>query len=343
MKIFIDIGHPAHVHYFKNFIKIMQNKGHDYFITAREKDISFDLLKKYNLKYKTRGSGGNSFIGKLIYIIKADYILYKFSKIFKPDIFLSFGSPYLAHVSKFLRKPHIAFSDTEHAKYEFMMLLPFKYKIFTPDSFLNHLGKNHYFFKGYMESCYLHPKYFRPNPKSLDYLNLKKNEKFIIVRFVSWNASHDYGHGGINHNQKLFIINKLSNYGKVFISSEDKLPDELEKYKLKIPPEKMHDILHYANLYLGESITMSTESVLLGTPSIVISSLPEMGVPRDLEKYKMSWWFKNFTNDIEVIIDKIFMTPASTFKKIKERIINENDDITDFMVKIIEKEYNIVK
>jgi len=27
MKILIDIGHPAHVHYFRNFIKMMESNG----------------------------------------------------------------------------------------------------------------------------------------------------------------------------------------------------------------------------------------------------------------------------------------------------------------------------
>ncbi len=28
MKILIDIGHPTHLHYFENFIKIMENKNY---------------------------------------------------------------------------------------------------------------------------------------------------------------------------------------------------------------------------------------------------------------------------------------------------------------------------
>ena len=35
MKIFLDIGHPAHVHYFKNFIMEIKNEGHKVLITAR--------------------------------------------------------------------------------------------------------------------------------------------------------------------------------------------------------------------------------------------------------------------------------------------------------------------
>ena len=44
MRIFIDIGHPAHVHYFKNFIWKMEEKGHTIFISARDKEVSFTSL-----------------------------------------------------------------------------------------------------------------------------------------------------------------------------------------------------------------------------------------------------------------------------------------------------------
>ena len=50
MKILIDIGHPAHVHYFKNFIKIMNKKGHETLVVARNRDCIFELLKFENIQ-----------------------------------------------------------------------------------------------------------------------------------------------------------------------------------------------------------------------------------------------------------------------------------------------------
>ena len=51
MKIFVDIGHPAHVHYFKTLIFNLKHKGHEFLITAREKDVSQELLDNYNIPY----------------------------------------------------------------------------------------------------------------------------------------------------------------------------------------------------------------------------------------------------------------------------------------------------
>lgn len=51
LNIFIDIGHPAHVHYFRNFIKVMENNRHRFFVSARDKEVTLSLLNHYQIKY----------------------------------------------------------------------------------------------------------------------------------------------------------------------------------------------------------------------------------------------------------------------------------------------------
>lgn len=92
MRILIDTGHPATVHYFRNFIKIMLAKGHKFCISARDKEVTHQLLDHYKIPYYSRGKGKNSLIGKFSYIPEADFNVYKRARNFKPDLFLSFGS-----------------------------------------------------------------------------------------------------------------------------------------------------------------------------------------------------------------------------------------------------------
>ena len=148
MNILIDIGHPAHVHYFKNFIWIMQDKGHKFSIIARNRGETFDLLRAYNFDFIDRGTGSKNILGKILYLPVSDFLIYKKSKKFKPDLFLSFGSMYAAHVSKLLHKPHIAFDDTEHSTLEHMIYLPFTNLICTPSCFRKSFGKKHIKFDG---------------------------------------------------------------------------------------------------------------------------------------------------------------------------------------------------
>ena len=106
MRILIDIGHPAHVHYFRNFIKIMEGKGHEFLVVARDRQYVFDLLKAYGIKYVSRGKGGSGALGKLFYLKIASIKQYFIAEKFRPDLFLDFGTIYSGFASMMLRKPH---------------------------------------------------------------------------------------------------------------------------------------------------------------------------------------------------------------------------------------------
>ena len=93
-----------------------------------------------------------------------------------------------------------------------------------------------------------------------------------MLRFIGWDASHDINKYGFSDDEKLKLVQYLSKYGDVFISSEGNLLPELEKYRIQIPASKIHHVLHFATLYIGDSQTMATESALLGTPSIRYNS-----------------------------------------------------------------------
>ena len=55
MRVLFDMGHPAHVHFFKNTIKNLKRDGHQVKITARNKEVTLALLKAYGLDYENRG------------------------------------------------------------------------------------------------------------------------------------------------------------------------------------------------------------------------------------------------------------------------------------------------
>lgn len=337
MKILIDLGHPAHIHYFKNFVSILKQKGHEFAFVARDKEVLHTLLKNNNIDYVSRGKGGKSLFGKLFYILYADYIIYKLARKFKPDIFLSFASTYAAHVSKICGKPHIALDDTEHAKFELMMYPPFTKVILNPTCFEKKFSNKQLFFNSYMELFYLHPKYFTPDESILTSYGLKSNEKYFILRFVSWNASHDIGQNGLSYNSKINLINKLSGLGKVLISSEAPLPDELLSYQIKIRPEHLHHFLAFAALYIGEGSTTASECAVLGTPTIYVNSLIVGYCKEQNEKYGLCHHFINENGVIEMaeeIIKNEFSSKRCKTQRLK--MLDEKIDGTAFLVWFIE-------
>lgn len=332
MKILIDIGHPAHVHYFRNFIRLMILDGHKIHVTSRDKEVTFDLLKKYSIPFTSRGRGGKGLLGKLFYILLADIKLIRVGLEFKPDILLSFASMYAAHASFFLRRPHIAFDDTEHSRFEIFLYKPFTKTILNPYCFKKDFGEKQIRFNGFMELSYLRPEYFKPDETILSKLNLVNDEPFVLLRFVSWDAGHDIGEAGFSRIEKLELVKELSKQIKIFISSEGNLPEEIEQFRLPISPEKLHDVLYYSTLYIGEGATTASECSMLGTPAIYVNSL-SAGTLEEQEKLGLLLGFRNHYGVLEKAIE-LLNTPgykAETIRR-KEFMLKKTIDVTAFMV-----------
>ncbi len=336
MKILIDIGHPAHVHYFHYAIKILESKANQIIVTTRDKEVTLNLLQKFSIPYIFTGKNKSTVFGKIFSIIRNDYHIFKTAIKFKPDVFVSFFLPFTAHVGWLLKKPVIGFTDTEHASLSIKLAKRFTDIILTPSCYHRYLGKKQINFNGYMELCYLHPNYFKPDPSILEILGIEKNEKYVILRFVSWTASHDIGHGGLNIEMKLKTIEKLSKYAKVLISSEGKLPEDLRQYQIKISPERIHDALAYASLFVGEGATMASECAMIGTPAIYVNSL-SAGTLEEQEKFGLLFGFRNSKGALEKAIE-LLKSPnlKEEFQNRRKKMLFKKIDVTAFMVWFIE-------
>ena len=252
------MGHPAHVHLFKNTIFNLQRDGHEVKITARNKEVTLALLTAYNLDFENRGEIYTGMMNKAFGMLKIDHTLLRIARKFRPDILVGVHNPYVAHVGAILRKPVIIFTDTENVTIARIITYPFVRTVITPTFFKEPVDpRKHVKIKGLKEVAYLHPSYFTPNPQVLEELGIPLNEKFIIMRFISWGASHDTNLHGIRKGAEKELIRELSHFGKIFITSEKPLDGDLEQYRISVSPEKIHSLLHYAQLYIGEGGTMA--------------------------------------------------------------------------------------
>ncbi len=185
----------------------------------------------------------------------------------------------------------------------------------------------------------MNPKYFIADPKIFNLLGVSENEKYVIIRFVHWNATHDIGHKGIESTYKEKFVEVISKYAKVFISSEVPLPKSLESHKLNIPIDKMHDALAYASLFVGESGTMSSEAALLGTPALNIStSAVGLGSFEELEKRGLMFVIPDNQLALIKAIELITMKNAhDLFTSKLESIKLEYEDINEYLVNFFKK------
>lgn len=341
MRILIDIAHPAHVHYFRNFLKIMEMKGHSCLMTLRDRDPIVDLVTHYNLPHEMRTLKEDEKGTKLKYALTAIKNIYKISKRFNPDLFIDMGTVFASPIAKMMGKPYLAFDDTEASVKARFLHMPFTNYILTPSSFSIDLGEKQIYFNGLMELCYLHENRYAPNPKILSILGIKNNDKYVIVRFVSWNAHHDIGHSGLSLDMKRKAVKGISEYAKVFISSEKELPQALKHYQIKIPPERMHDALAYATMLYGESATMASECAVLGTPAIYLDNEGRGYTDEEEEKYGLVFNFTESMEDQELSIRKsveLLKTAdiKQSWQKKREKMLSEKIDVTAFMVWFIE-------
>lgn len=339
MNVIIDINHPAHVHFFKNIYKILKNKGHIVIITVSKKEINIELLKLYNIEYKDIGSYGHSLFSKIMSFFLLEIRLLFIAIKFKPDIFLGIGSIRASHIAFLMNKKSYVFEDTEHSTEQIALYKPFATKIFTPDCFLDDLGPKQIRYPGYHELAYLHPNQFTPNPEVLKEIGLTEDSKFFVVRFVSWEASHDIGQKGLSLEDKRKLIETLKPHGKIIISSERELPSEFEEYRMTISPTKMHDLLYYATLYVGEGGTMASEAACLGTYSILINPL----IAGTFEELKNKYHLLIQETNIDMLIKNIneFLTNPNKSEEYKinhTNFLNEKIDVTQYMIDLIEKE-----
>jgi predicted glycosyltransferase len=188
-----------------------------------------------------------------------------------------------------------------------------------------------------MELAYLHPNYFTPDPGILNLLQVKPNERYAIVRFVSWGAAHDFGHAGMSLENKRKVIKALSKYAKVFITAEGELPSDLEKHRIRIPFNKMHDALYYSSLLFGESATMASEAAVLGTPSIFMDNDGRGYTDEEEKKYGIVFNFTESPEDQEKAIAKAIeiirqKDGKARYQHTRNKLLNECIDTTQFMI-----------
>ncbi|NMB51885.1 MAG: DUF354 domain-containing protein [Bacteroidales bacterium] len=335
MKIIIDIYHPARVHLYKNFIWEMEKRGHEILVTASDKDVIKYLLDCYNFNHHVIGAYGKTLSEKLVNIPLLDYRMYKIAKKFNPDILI--GSVRAGHVSKILRKPTINFDDDG---YGFSLNYPFLDALVGFSGFKKE-GKKIIKINGYKELAYLGDGYYKPNPDIIRSIGISPNEEFVLLRFVEWSAYHDIGKRGFTIESRKKLIHELEKYARVFISSESRLPPELQKYKIPVPPESIHDLLHYAKLFVSDSQTMTTEAAILGTPAIRSNSFVgnyDMHNFTELEmRYNLIY---NFKEADEAIQQAIELVQQEGLKEIwhdrRKKLLEEKIDVTKFMIWFIE-------
>lgn len=343
MNILVDVGHPAHVHLFRNSIKILEAKGHNIYITTKHINSVIELLNIYNIDFIDFGKKKNSILGKGLFQIKYNYKMIKIARKNKIDI--GFGSSItLAQITPFVKMKALLFDDDDDDVEPLVVKYahPFCNAILSPESLKGkRIKKDTIYYAGFHELAYLHPKLFKPDKTVLSDIGLKEAEPFFIMRFNLFKAHHDVGVCGLSTSQKQKLVKILEPHGKVYITTEGEIEPELKKYQLSVSPEKVHSLMYYASMFLGDSQTMTSEAAVLGTPAIRMNSL--VGRIAYLEeeehKYYLTYGFKpNQFEEMTIKINELLDTPnlKQVWEARRQKLFSEKINVTAFMVWFIE-------
>lgn len=338
MNILIDIGHPAHVHLFKNFIKQLKDDGHLIWITIKDDRTIKKLLGTYQLEYIALGKKGKGVFHKSIkqflFALKVLILFWKHSIDLAVGVSIS-----ISQASLLSKTRAIIFDDDDISATPVFAALShrFAHHVLSPEILIKERNrKKDIFHAGYHELAYLHPNVYTPSRKVLHELNIKDDEFFSIIRFTALKAYHDINEKGISQDQAIQIIKLLEKRGKVFITSEKKLPSIFQKYQLSIAFDKFHDLLAYASILVCDSQTVASEAAVLGVPSVRINTfVGRISYLEELEQqYQLTFGFK--PNQFEKAFDKIralisLNDSMKTFQSRRQKMLSEKIDLTAFM------------
>ncbi|GAA5050425.1 DUF354 domain-containing protein [Haladaptatus pallidirubidus] len=297
--------------------------------------MAVELLQRYDIDHEVL-AGTASGLSQLAWVQTTyEARLLRRAVQLKPDVITAIGGVAAAHVATVVGARSIVFYDTEHANLIQNLAYPFADVIYTPDCYNQSIGPKQVRYPGYHELAYLHPDRFTPDPTVISDFGLDPDDTFVVLRLVKWGASHDVGQSGFNAVED--VIDRLENAGaEVLITSERPLPAELESYRTTVEPHRMHDLLAFADLFIGEGATMAAESAVLGTPAIYVNTLT-MGYTDELdERYGLLF---NYQGDDRhaLALDKAvsILENDENWEEYRERLLADKVDTTSVILRAI--------
>ncbi len=342
MKYLFYLAHPAHFHLFRNTIDELKKHGHKIIITIKSKDVLGKLLEESNHEFinvapKTRK---DSRTGILSGVIQRSINHLKIALREKPDMYISTSAEF-APICRLLGIKSVGVFEDD------LILFP-KYSTFLVP-FLNHQicpvscnaakWNNHrktIKYNSNQELAYLRPAHFTPDINKVKEV-FDLNQKNFFIRFAKLTAWHDEKKTGITDELAIKIVGLLEKFGKVHISSERELAPQFEKYRVKIKTSDILDILFYADLYIGDSQTMTAEAAVLGTPALRFNDfVGKLGYLEELEhKYDLTYGIP--TDQPEKLYKKIdelmqHNNVKEEWKLKREKMLLQTIDTTKFLV-----------
>lgn len=337
MKILVDVCHPAHVNFFKNSIWSLEREGHEVLVVSRDKDVTGELLDELEIRHTMISVAGKGSVLEFAReLVSRNLELLKVVRQFRPDVMTAVGGTFVAQVGWLTRTPSVVFYDTENAKLQNLITYPFSSLVAVPSCYESWLPTKSVRYDGYHELAYLSSKYFSPCFEVAKNNGVSTSTKTFFIRVVSWQANHDVGESGWSEGLLRALVGYLSVKGQVLISSEARLPDDLRPFQYMGALRHVHHVMAFCDLFVGESATMASESVVLGVPAIYAAETGRGYCNEQELKYGL---LKNVFNlDLETIVSAVDELLALSVIDTSARhnvLLEDAVDVVEYTTKLV--------
>lgn len=269
MRALFEIVHPADVLFFKRPLETLRARGDEVLVLSRHKDIACDLMDEFGIPHQPISSAATGLANLAGELIRRDGATLRAARAFKPHVMVGFGGVAISHVGKMTGIPSVSFYDSENATLQTRITWPFISRLYVPQSYRGKVPEARTTrLPGVKELSFLHPTAFKADRETAIAAGLDEARDNFFVRVVAWRANHDTGKSGWTVDLLRHVVLRLSEVGKVHLSSETPLPDELQEHRYKGPKNVVHHLLANCRLLVGESATMASEAAVLGVPAI---------------------------------------------------------------------------
>ncbi len=295
MRVLIDLNHPAHVHLMRHVAAAWRARGDECRITARDKDVCLSLLRYYGLEFEVLAPVGRGRLGLLRELISRELRLFRLARRFRPHAIVG-TTIHAGRVGRLVGARSVFLNEDDARVSPLVRWLgyPLVDAIVTPACLAYEgWGRRHRTYAGYHELFYLHPNRFVPDPGVRGELGLAPGDPYALVRLSALRAHHDVGIRGLSPSLLERVLERIGDRVRVFVTGEAELPAELRRLSLRLPPERLHHAMAFAELVLGDSQTMTAEAAVLGVPAFRVSDfVGRLSYLDELESYGLAFGFR---------------------------------------------------
>lgn len=336
MRVLFDLTHPAQVHFFKNPIRELAGEGEEVFVTSRDKDVELALLDELGIEHRCLSRGRKGLLGLGVEFVERNGRMLALVARLRPDVLVARMGISIGLPGALWRIPRVVFEDTEHARLQAALSLPFATHIVTGLGYQRDYGRRQIRFRGFPVMSYLAPEAFRSDRNVLRDAGLDPDERLIVLRLVAWQAAHDVGMAKLSAGDLQRVVARLANHGRVVLSSEAPLPVELRELANPIAVRQIHHLLAFATIVISEGGTIAAEAAVLGTPSIYCNPL-RTGYLEELEsRYRLIALTEDIDDGLHVALTWLQRSElGAVWRERRKALLDDCEDVTAAIMTII--------